>query len=327
MIDHLHQWIETIARLPEAGDRRGRRRGRRRRLLACPGVRPDRRRRRRALRDVARQARPLARRRRDRAAGRRAAVGAGQADRLACRARVGGDAAGARPGRRCRRAGRRAGRRARTRRTPFRARAGCAGERQGAGRAGAPVGRWSSRLASRARSIPRQPVQGPTVAKACRRSWRSGHRASAERRGCPPPVTSATGDARSRSYNRRAFQHRDGLVVLQALSAAARSDSFARHRTPARRRRVALDARLAARGMVRRRTRLGARQFGLAVGQAGHPDLRRAGHLVRRHRALRRPAAHARRDAHGATTLLVVRKPDFQEILARTSSSTKRCCG
>ena len=59
----------------------------------------------------------------------------------------------------------------------------------------------------------------------------------------------------------------------------------------------------------------GAREFGVAVGQAGHADLRRARHLVRRHRALRRPAAHARRErAHGETTLLIVRKGRFQGL-------------
>ena len=52
-------------------------------------------------------------------------------------------------------------------------------------------------------------------------------------------------------------------------------------------------------------------------GQAGHADLRRAGHLVRRHRPVRRlPRTHDA-SAHGETTLLVVRKADFKELLAQ----------
>ena len=69
--------------------------------------------------------------------------------------------------------------------------------------------------------------------------------------------------------------------------------------------------------MVWRRKGRGAGQFGVAVGQADHAHLRRAGTwfgdislfdgLPRTHDA----------NAHGETTLLVVRKADFKELLAQ----------
>jgi CRP-like cAMP-binding protein len=87
-------------------------------------------------------------------------------------------------------------------------------------------------------------------------------------------------------------------------------------------RRLADGAPLASRGtpgreVVRRGARRGARQLGVAVGQAGHADLREPGTwfgdialfdgLPRTHDA----------HAHGDTTLLVVRKPDFKDLLAQ----------
>ena len=86
-----------------------------------------------------------------------------------------------------------------------------------------------------------------------------------------------------------------GAWFSQALAAAARRHPVARRGAPASPTATPLaSARLAGRRMVRRGARRGAHQLGLAVGQAGDADLCRAGHLVRRHRAVRRPAAHAR---------------------------------
>ena len=83
-------------------------------------------------------------------------------------------------------------------------------------------------------------------------------------------------------------------MVLVAVAAAARRHPGARGGASA-----ADGAQLASRGeprraVVRRGQGRGAHQLGVAVGQAGGADLCRAGHVVRRHRAVRRPAAHAR---------------------------------
>ena len=79
--------------------------------------------------------------------------------------------------------------------------------------------------------------------------------------------------------------------------------------------------------MVRRRARRGARELGLARRQAGHAHLRRAGHLVRRHRPVRRHAAHARRQRARRDHAARRAQGRLQGRCSRaTSSSTRRCC-
>ena len=220
-------------RLSEAGDRRGRRRGGRRRLLARPGLRPDRRRRRCPLRRLARQARPLARRRRDLAARPLAAAGAGAAAHLAGRA--GRRRSAARPWRR--RRGHAVGRCARRGAAPRRPAGGDGAERarqrQGAARAGqrpAPSPRSSRPSATTSSTT----CSTPTAPKASRPSSRSARRAFPEPRDA---VTSGTAHASAGSHNRRTVEHRVGILVLQTLPAAARGDPVARGGAPARRRR------------------------------------------------------------------------------------------
>ena len=75
--------------------------------------------------------------------------------------------------------------------------------------------------------------------------------------------------------------------------------------------------RRSGRAVDRLRQGRGARELGLAVGQAGHADLRRAGHLVRRHRAVRRRPRTHDANAHGDTTMLCVARADFRELLAQ----------
>src|SRR5688572_25913023 len=90
-------------------------------------------------------------------------------------------------------------------------------------------------------------------------------------------VTSATKHEHPCSYNRRAFQHRVGLVVLQAFVTTASSHPFARSGASIARRSVADLARATRGRMGRRGERRGARELGVTVGQADFADLCGAG--------------------------------------------------
>ena len=84
-------------------------------------------------------------------------------------------------------------------------------------------------------------------------------------------------------------------LVLAPVGAVAQRHPGARSDQAVYRCRAAGHAGRPRRAMVRRGARRGARLQRLAVGQAGGAHLRGTRHLVRRHRAVRRPAAHARR--------------------------------
>jgi hypothetical protein len=103
--------------------------------------------------------------------------------------------------------------------------------------------------------------------------------AGSEKRGVRHVTKSFKADATHEHspppHRRRTAEHRRRSLVLEALGRVAAGDPVPRHGGVAR-------------GAVRISSVV-------AVGQAGDADLRRTGHLVRRHRAVRRPAAHARR--------------------------------
>ena len=194
-------------------------------------------------------------------------------------------------------------------------------------RARSPASRsWSRRrrgstlveqLARRARPLPRQPVPRRRRRRPAGvpREARAALLLTARRLA----VTSATGHAPSRSYNRRAVEHRIGLVVLQTLTAAcAKRSSRARWCAGSPTARCSSARGAPAEEWCGVRPGRGARELGLALRQAGHADLRRAGHLVRRHRALRRHAAHPRRlRARRRPRCWCVRKADFKKLLAQ----------
>jgi CRP-like cAMP-binding protein len=80
---------------------------------------------------------------------------------------------------------------------------------------------------------------------------------------------------------------------------------------------LAVVARPAGRGVDRRRQGRGAGQLGVAVGKQITLTYVEPGRLVRRHCLVDgMPRTHDS-NAHGATTLLVVRKPDFKELLSQ----------
>ena len=218
MLEHLHHFVEAIARLSEAGDRGGRGRRRRSRLLARAGLRPDRRRRRRALRRCrtpSSASRPTAAPPARLASALPPAL-AKQIVWLAepvtaatpCTAH-GLVAAVAEPRQRLRRGARASpigSRRWRRTRSPA--------SRSWSTQAPRPHRSSSSSRAERDQFLANlfhangaEGLQAFLDKRAPRFSLSAGAAA----------VTSATGHAPPRSYNRRTVEHRNGLVVLQAF--------------------------------------------------------------------------------------------------------------
>ncbi len=112
---------------------------------------------------------------------------------------------------------------------------------------------------------------------------------------CPArPVVAPRHDDHAGPDPRGASPHRDRVLVLGAVAGAAPRHPGPHDHPPLPRRYPDRHARRPGHRMAGRRARRGAHQLGLGDGQADHADLCRAGHLVRRHLAARRPAPHPR---------------------------------
>ena len=325
MIEHLHHWIEAIRAFPSRSIAavEGAAAGAGFSLaLACDLI---------VAAEDARfvvshgTARPVARRRRDLAPRRSAAAALVKRDRLARRADHGGAPARARLVGCVSLPGSALGRGAGARRAP----------RRRSRRTRSPASRSSSQQAPRPHArAAREPsattssttCTTPTPAKGCRLSSTSTRRASAERAHDSIAVTQRQNMARAHSYNRGTGEHRFRLVVLHTLPVPARRDPARALVRRLQGRRADRRARRSGRGVDRLRQGRGARELDLDLRQAGHADLCRAGHLVRRRRDLRRRAAHARCLCAWRHHDPVRPRADLKKLCRSTSSSTKPCC-